>query len=102
VPVDIEGVVPNGFARTPFKMIWSMTVQAGGVFTSRGKTASADELMRWLLESARQPGRVKMNSVYELAHGYWVVIHPPRMFPYTPKKGRTPESASMTLVLEEA
>lgn len=102
VPIDIEGVVPNGYARVPFKMIFTMQVQAGGIFTRRGKTATASELMRWLLDSARQPGRVRMDSVYEMAHGWYVIIHPPRMFPLVPKKGGTPETASFTLVLREA
>jgi hypothetical protein len=101
-PIDVEGVVPNGYARTPFKMIFTMQVQAGGVFSRRGKLATADELMRWLLDSARSPGRVRMDSVFELAHGWFVIIHPPRMFPIVPSKGGSPETANFTLVLQEA
>jgi hypothetical protein len=100
-PVDAEGVVPNGYARVPFKMIFTMTVQAGGVYTRKGKSATAGELVRWLLDQSRLPGRVRMTSVYELVHGFDVIIHPPRMFPMTPKKGRNSETASFTLVLQE-
>jgi hypothetical protein len=99
--VDAEGVVPNGYARVPFKMIFTMTVQAGGVYTRKGKSATSGELVRWLLDQSRLPGRVRMTSVYELAHGFDVIIHPPRMFPMTPKKGRNSETASFTLVLQE-
>lgn len=102
VPIDVEGAIPNGYARTPYKMVFTMQVQAGGVFSRRGKLATADELMRWLLDSARSPGRVRMDSVYELAHGWHVIIHPPRMFPLVPRKGRNPETANFTLVLQEA
>lgn len=101
VPIDITGVVPNGYARTPFRMVFTMQVQAGGIYTRRGKTASSGELMRWLLDSSRQPGRVKMTSIYEMAHGWHVVIHPPRQFPVVPKMGRNSETANMTLVLQE-
>lgn len=101
VPIDITGVIPNGYARTPFRMVFTMQIQAGGIYTRKGKTASSGELMRWLLDSARQPGRVKMSSVYEMAHGWYVVIHPPRQFPVVPKTGRNPETANLTLVLQE-
>ncbi len=102
VPIDVEGVVPNGFARVPFRMVFTMQVQAGGIFSRRGKAATAGELMRWLLDAARQPGRVRMDSVYEMAHGWHVIVHPPRMFPQVPKKGKSAETASFTLVLQEA
>jgi hypothetical protein len=101
IPIDVEGVVPNGYARTPFKMTFSMQIQAGGIFSRRGKLATSDELMRWLLDSARQPGRVRMDSVYEMAHGWYVIIHPPNQFPMVPRKGRNPETANFSLVLQE-
>ena len=101
IPIDITGVIPNGYARTPFKMVFTMQVQAGGIYTRKGKTATSDELMRWLLDSARQPGRVKMTSVYEMANAWYVVIHPPRQFPVVPKTGRNPEVSNMTLTLQE-
>lgn len=101
VPIDIEGMVPNGYARTPFKMVFTMQVQAGGIYSRRGKQASSGELMRWLLDSARQPGRVRMDSVYEMAHGWYVVVHPPRQFPLVAKQGRNDEQSNLTLVLQE-
>lgn len=100
-PIDIEGIVPNGYARSPFKMMWSMRVKAGGIYGGRGKTVSADELMRWLLAHARYPFKVEMRSVYEMAHGFDVIIHPARMFPYAPARLGRGEEAALTLVLEE-
>lgn len=101
VPIDITGVVPNGYARTPFRMVFTMQIQVGGIFTRKGKTVTGGELMRWLLDASRQPGRVKMTSVYEMAHGWYVVIHPPRQFPVVPRSGRNPETSNLTLVLQE-
>jgi hypothetical protein len=101
VPIDIEGVVPSGYARTPFKMVFTMQVQAGGIYSRKGKNASSGELVRWLLDASRQPGRVKMTSVYELAHNWHVIIHPPRMTPLVAQKGNQPEQSALTLVLQE-
>ncbi|HEY6021109.1 MAG TPA: hypothetical protein VIY48_14735, partial [Candidatus Paceibacterota bacterium] len=70
IPIDIEGIVPSGYARTPFKMVFTMKIQAGGIFSRRGKSVSSGELVRWLLDASKQPGRVKMTSVYELAHNW--------------------------------
>ena len=83
-------------------MVFSMQVQAGGINTRNGKTASAGELVRWLLDESRIAGYVNMNSVYEMAHGWKVIIHPPRTMPISPKKGNQPESAVLTLSLQEA
>ena len=102
VPINVEGVIPNGFARSPFKLIWTMQVQAGGIYSRRGKAPTSDELMKWLLDESRFAGFVNMSSVYNMAHGFKVIMHPPRMFPIVPKKGRQPETANFTLVLQEA
>lgn len=101
VPVDIEGVVPNGYARTPYKLVFTMQINEGGIFSRKGKSASSGELMRWLLDESRTAGFVKMDSVFEMAHGWRVIIHPPRQFPVTPKRGRTPETSNLSLVLRE-
>lgn len=101
IPVDIEGIVPNGYARVPFKMIFSMTVQSTGIFSRRGKAVSFGELTRWLIDESRIAGYVNMESVFELAHGWRVIIHPPRMTPIIPRKGKNPETGMNTLTLEE-
>lgn len=101
VPVEILGVVPNGYARVPFKMMWTLRCRADNVITN-GKYAKPDELMRWLLDNARYPGRIEMTSQYELAHKYFVIVHPPRMFPYKPGFAGQPEESVFTIALEEA
>jgi hypothetical protein len=100
-PVDILGVVPNGYARVPYKMIWTLRCRADNI-TSRGRMVKPDEMMRWLLDNARFPGRVEMRSQYELAHKFFVVIHPPRMFPYKPAQNGQAEESVFTIVLEES
>jgi hypothetical protein len=57
--------------------------------------------MRWLLDNARYPGRIEMQSQYELAHKFFVIIHPPRMFPYKPAQNGQAEESIFTLVLQE-
>ena len=101
MPVDIIGIIPNGYARSPYKMVWTLRCRADNI-TSRGRLVKPDQLMRWLLDNARFPGQVQMLSQYELAHNYWVVIHPPRMFPYKPAQNGQSEESMFTLVLEEA
>lgn len=100
-PVDVQGIVPNGYARSPYKMVWTMRCRADNI-TSRGRLVKPDELMRWLLDNARFPGRIEMRSQYVLAHKFFVIIHPPRMFPYKPAQAGQAEESIFTLVLEEA
>lgn len=99
-PVDVLGVIPNGYARSPYKMVWTLRCRADNVI-SKGRLVKPDVLMRWLLDSARFPGRIEMKSQYELAHKFFVIIHPPRMFPYKPAQFGQPEESVFTLVLEE-
>jgi hypothetical protein len=101
VPIDIEGVVPNGYARTPFKLFWTMQIQAGSVYSRRGKNASAEEMFRWLLDASRQPGRIHMTSVYNMAHNFYVIVHPGTYNPVVPQKGKNKEQGFNTLVVQE-
>lgn len=100
LPVDILGVIPNGYARSPYKMVWTLRCKADNI-TSRGRLVKPDILMRWLLDNARYPGRIEMLSQYELAHKFFVIIHPPRMFPYKPSQNGQAEESVFTIVLEE-
>ncbi len=100
-PVKVRGVTPNGYARAPYKMVWTLRCRADNVI-SKGRLVKPDALMRWLLDNARFPGRLEMRSQYELAHKFFVIIHPPRMFPYKPAANGQAEESVFTLVLEEA
>lgn len=101
-PCDVEGVVPNGYARTPLKLMWTMRIKAGGIYQANNKTnANSQTLFKWLMDNARLPYAVLMESKYEAADGYHCVVHPPRMTPYKPAEPGRPEESYMTLVLEE-
>jgi len=99
--LQVTGVVPNGYARAPYKMVWTLRCRADNI-SSKGRLASPDKLMRWLLDNARFPGRIMMTSQYELAHKFYVIVHPPRMFPYKPASAGQSEESVFTIVLEEA
>jgi hypothetical protein len=101
-PVDIEGVVPNGYARTPLKLIWTLRIKSGGIYQIGSQSAAdTSKLWMWLLDNARLPYSVKMESKYLEADNYNVIIHPPRMFPYKPPRPGEAGEAYLTLSLEE-
>jgi hypothetical protein len=102
IPCDVEGIVPSGYARTPLKLMWTMRVKAGGIYQSNSQTApNSQKLWKWLMDNARFPFAVLMESKYEAADGYHVIVHPPRMTPYKPAEPGQPEESYMSLVLEE-
>jgi hypothetical protein len=101
-PVDIEGVVPNGYARTPLKLLWTMRVKSGGIYQIGSQSAAdTSKLWNWLMENARLPFSVKMESKYLEADNYFVIVHPAKMFPYKPPRPGEPGEAYLTLTLEE-
>jgi len=104
IPIDIEGIVPNGYARTPIKMMWSFRIGEGGIYEGSGSTPSSDtsKLFRWLMENARFPYTVYMESKYLELDGYYCIVHPARAFPYQPASFGEKQKSVLTLVLEEA
>ena len=83
-------------------MMWSMRIKAGGIYQSGSQTtANSQKLFKWLMDNARYPYAVLMESKYESADGYHVIVHPPRNSPYKPAEPGQPEESYMTLVLEE-
>lgn len=102
VPVDVEGVVPNGYARTPLKQMWTLRIKAGGIYqASSQQSAGSTKLWKWLMDNARFPYAVRMESKYEEADGYMVIIHPPRSFPYKPPRPGVQGESYLSLTLEE-
>lgn len=97
---DIEGIVPNGYARTPLKLVWTMRIKSGGIYQGNAKTNSS-QLWAWLMENARFPFSVRMESKYLEADNYQVIVHPARLFPYKPPRPGEPMEAYFTLTLEE-
>ena len=101
-PVDVEGVIPNGYARTPLKQMWTLRIKAGGIYqASSQQSAGSTKLWKWLMDNARFPYAVRMDSKYEEADGYMVIIHPPRSFPYKPPRPGVQGESYLSLTLEE-
>jgi hypothetical protein len=102
LPCDVEGIVPTGYSRTPLKLMWSMRVKAGGVYQVSNQTNyNSQKLWKWLMDNCRLPYSVLMESKYDAADGYHVIVHPPRMTPYKPAEPGQPEESYMTIVFEE-
>lgn len=101
-PIDIEGVVPNGYARTPLKLTFSLRIKSGGVYQMGTQSnAGYSKLWLWLMDNARFPYAVFMESKYDELDKRFVIVHPPRAFPYKPPRPGEPGEAVQTLVLEE-
>ena len=96
-PPYIKGIVPNGFARTSFKLLWNMQV-----ITGKDRDIDADELDRWLMEVGRYPGRVHMTSTWKNMHDFMVVMTPPETQPIRRSIGKRDEISLYNLTLEEA
>ena len=97
VPPIVKGIVPNGFARTTFKLLWNMQV-----LTGKDREVDAEELDRWLLEVGRDPGRIHMTSTWKNMHDFMVVMAPPTSQPIRRPIGRRDEISVYNLTLLEA
>lgn len=96
IPPDVKGLVPNGFARVPWRKVWHIRIKTGDIFAKGGrKNIPPSELIDWLDNVARFPGRVIMTSVYPNLHNKYVVISPPTATPITPE---TPTSHSKSVM----
>jgi hypothetical protein len=84
-PPDVKGIVPSGHARGPFKLTWSFQIVVGEGRSPSGQKVDRDEFDRWLLDAARDPGRVTMTSTWKSLHNYDVIIAPPRMRGVSPQ-----------------
>lgn len=85
IPPDIKGIIPSGHARGPFKLVWNFQIVVGEGRSPSGQKVDRDEFDRWLLDAARDPGRVTMTSVWKSLHNYDVVIAPPRLRGISPQ-----------------
>lgn len=85
-PVDIQGIVPNGFGRVPFRNVVNMRVRAGRMYTPRGRKAiSPDELLAWLSDASQFPGKITTTSRYALLHDKRVIVSPPSVTNVSPE-----------------
>jgi hypothetical protein len=99
VPPDITGFVPNGFARSPMRKIFSFEADVNNVMVN-GKKQLAKDVINWLEEAATMAFPIRMNSKFDLLNDYYnVIIAPPTEYPIraTPEKTKITFSA---MVLE--
>lgn len=88
-PPDVQGVIPSGFARSPYRLIWNLRIKTGIGFTKQGtKAISQEDLLSWLYDAARYPGRIKMTSkTYKQLNDKRIVVVPPQ---FNPTSGSSP------------
>jgi len=92
VPPDITGFVPNGFARSPMRKIFSLSAKVDNV-TVNGKKQTASQVLNWLEEAATMAFPITMSSKHPQLDGYYnVIIAPPNIYPIR----TTPESDQIT------
>jgi hypothetical protein len=92
VPPDITGFVPNGFARSPMRKIFSLECKVNNV-TVNGKVQKAKDVITWLEEASQSAFPISMKSSYWQLDGYDnVIIAPPSIFPMR----ANPESDQIT------
>lgn len=92
-PPDVRGVVPSGFARTDFRLVWNMRI-----ITGKGGV-DADDLDDWILEASSYPGRIHMTSKWRHMHDYYVIVAPPSSTPIRIGTGSRDEKSVYSLSL---
>lgn len=78
VPPIIRGVVPNGFARSPTRRIFSFTVESKNA-TYNGHIQKARDVIEWIEEASESAYPIILESNYDLLDGYRVVVAPPNI-----------------------
>ena len=102
-PPDITGVIPSGFARSPFRLIWNIRIKIGEGFTKDGRKAdSMEDILEWLYDGARYPGVLKMFSdKYTQMNNKYVIVIPPEVNPTAGATIGKEEKAILSLKLME-
>jgi len=79
-PPDIRGVVPNGFARSPMRKIFTLeaTVKDTSV---NGKVQKARELLMWMEEASQSAYPIHIQSAYPDLDDHDCIMAPPNMYP---------------------
>lgn len=96
-PIVVKEIGPNGMSRTPYKLSWNLTIDAGDIVGSNKKTG-ADEMVRWLMECAQNAIPIRIESdKWASLNNFAVQISAPIVMPKTPKKGRQDERSKLSL-----
>jgi hypothetical protein len=78
-PIEVEGTVLKGMARTPTKRQWNIRVKVGSLQTTRtgDQDVNPDLFYAWLWKACQTAGGVRMRCVLQAADDVWVVVEPP-------------------------
>lgn len=92
IPPDVTGIVPNGFARSPMRKIFSIEAKVSNI-SINGKKQMAKDVINWLEEAAESAFPITMHSKFEQFNDYYnVIIAPPNIYQIK----ATPESDQIT------
>lgn len=101
-PIVVREIGPNGMARTPYKLSWNLTVEAGDIVGSN-KRVDADEMIRWLMECAQEAVPIRLGSKkYASLNDFSVMVSAPIIIPRTPAKGRQEAKSTLSLTFIQA
>lgn len=102
VPPVVRGVVPTGYARSPFRWVWSVRVVVGDSVAPGGVKVNRNDLDAWLTEAAIIPGRVYMTSKWPILNGYYVIVGIPTTNPISIPSTGIGEKDTYTFTLVES
>jgi len=79
-PPDIRGIVPNGFARSPARKIFTCEADVKNVQVN-GKVQSAKATLNWMEEAAQSATKIHVKSKFWDIDDHDVILAPPNIYP---------------------
>ena len=103
-PPIMDAWVLAGFARTPAKRRWSLTVAVGDQLRNRRglKAPSADDIYDFLWKASKRARGLIMHSAVKKLDGIYVIAEPPSFARQTINTFQRWLSGTITIVLREA
>jgi hypothetical protein len=81
VPVVVQAVILDGFARTPLKYQWTLRIRLADLQAdyAGGLDSDPDAFMFWLQGAARQARKIRMRSIWQALDDKYVIVEPPAL-----------------------
>jgi hypothetical protein len=81
VPVVVQAVILDGFARTPLKYQWTLRIRLADLQAdyAGGLDSDPDAFMSWLQGAARQARKIRMRSIWQALDDKYVIVEPPAL-----------------------
>lgn len=80
VPPDIRGIIPNGFARSPMRKIFTLEAKVRNTSVN-GKVQSVKDLLAWMEEASQSAYPIHIFSAYDEIDDHDCILAPPNMYP---------------------